>query len=701
MSEPVKTPDVKAPETKTPEKKRRYAPAEMGGRGHGPGPRGMERAKVKDARGVVRRLSGYLTKVRLPLIAAILALIGSTVTSLLTPRVSGSLIDALNAATNLSPALIAAGVFGVYVSNGLFLSARLNREGLKKDAGKLMTEGFVFSLANFAVATAGGGAILYVSTGEASARLTELLLKLGGLYLAGTLLSLFQQLMLVRVAQHTVRVIRIDLFDKLQTLPLRYFDSTPHGQLMSRLTNDVDNVSSMLSNSITQILSAVITLVMCLYMMLRLSWQLTLVSCITIPVSLLIARTVTKRTRKLFKEQQACLGELNGIVEETVSGARVVKVFCREENVIHDFDEANEELTKAGVTASILSSAMGPLMNVVHNFAYALMSGIGGFLVVSGSVGSIGMIQSFLQYSRQFANPFNQIANLVTSIQSALAGAERVFEVMDVEPEPADAPNADPLAHPQGHVEFRNVTFGYDPARSILKNVSFEAKPGQTIALVGPTGAGKTTVVNLLMRFYDIDSGDIFIDGINIRDIQRRPLRLSLGMVLQDVYLFAGTIRANIAYGRPDATDEQIHRAAKLANCEEFIERLLQGYDTELAEAGANLSQGQRQLLSIARAILADPSVLILDEATSSVDTRTEMHIQQAMLTLMKGRTSFVIAHRLSTIRGADQILVINGGEIIERGTHEQLLAADGFYANLLKSQYRSGLVEENDEKTE
>ena len=387
-------------------------------------------------------------------------------------------------------------------------------------------------------------------------------------------------------------------------------------------------------------------------------------------------------------------------MEETVSGARVVKVFCREENVIHDFDEANEELTKAGVTASILSSAMGPLMNVVHNFAYALMSGIGGFLVVSGSVGSIGMIQSFLQYSRQFANPFNQIANLVTSIQSALAGAERVFEVMDVEPEPADAPNADPLAHPQGHVEFRNVTFGYDPARPILKNVSFEAKPGQTIALVGPTGAGKTTVVNLLMRFYDIDSGDIFIDGINIRDIQRRPLRLSLGMVLQDVYLFAGTIRANIAYGRPDATDEQIHRAAKLANCEEFIERLPQGYDTELAEAGANLSQGQRQLLSIARAILADPSVLILDEATSSVDTRTEMHIQQAMLTLMKGRTSFVIAHRLSTIRGADQILVINGGEIIERGTHEQLLAADGFYANLLKSQYRSGLVEENDEKT-
>ena len=674
MSEPVKTPDVKAPETKTPEKKRRYAPAEMGGRGHGPGPRGMERARVKDARGVVRRLSGYLTKVRLPLIAAILALIGSTVTSLLTPRVSGSLIDALNAATNLSPALIAAGVFGVYVSNGLFLSARLNREGLKKDAGKLMTEGFVFSLANFAVATAGGGAILYVSTGEANARLMELLLKLGGLYLAGTLLSLFQQLMLVRVAQHTVRVIRTDLFDKLQALPLRYFDSTPHGQLMSRLTNDVDNVSSMLSNSI---------------------------SCISIPVSLLIARTGTKRTRKLFKEQQACLGELNGIVEETVSGARVVKVFCREENVIHDFDEANEELTKAGVTASILSSAMGPLMNVVHNFAYALMSGIGGFLVVSGSVGSIGMIQSFLQYSRQFANPFNQIANLVTSIQSALAGAERVFEVMDVEPEPADAPNADPLAHPQGHVEFRNVTFGYDPARPILKNVSFEAKPGQTIALVGPTGAGKTTVVNLLMRFYDIDSGDIFIDGINIRDIQRRPLRLSLGMVLQDVYLFAGTIRANIAYGRPDATDEQIHRAAKLANCEEFIERLPQGYDTELAEAGANLSQGQRQLLSIARAILADPSVLILDEATSSVDTRTEMHIQQAMLTLMKGRTSFVIAHRLSTIRGADQILVINGGEIIERGTHEQLLAADGFYANLLKSQYRSGLVEENDEKTE
>ncbi len=682
-----------------PEKKHRFAPA-PGFHGNGRGPHGMrgEKPKLKNAKGTILRLLRYLTAVRLPLIGALIALLGSTVATLITPYISGRLIDVLNASTAISPAFSFILIMTSYASTGIFVSARLGKEEFKENLKKLAAEGFIFSIANFLVTTTSAGAILYVKTGAADQALADVLMKLGLLYLVSTLFALAQQLLLVKVAQHTVKVIRVNLYDKLQTLPLRYFDKTPHGELMSRLTNDVDNVSNMLGNSITQILSSVITLVVCLYMMLSLSWQLTLVSFITIPFNVLIMRGITKHTRKLFKQQQASLGELNGIVEETVSGARVVKVFCREERVIQEFDEANEELTAAGTKATILSSIIGPLNNVIHNIAFALMSGIGGFLVVNGSVASIGMIQSFLQYSRQFANPFNQIANQITTIQSALAGAERVFAVMDADPEPDDRSDADPYDSPKGHVLFENVTFGYNPDQPILKNISFEAKPGETIALVGPTGAGKTTVVNLLMRFYDIDGGRITLDGIDIKDIQRQKLRLSLGMVLQDVYLFAGTVRDNIAYGNLEATDEEIIRAAKLANCHEFIERLPKGYDTELSEAGSNISQGQRQLLSIARAILANPSVLILDEATSSVDTRTEMNIQQAMLTLMKGRTSFVIAHRLSTIRNANQILVISGGEIIERGSHDELLLQDGFYANLLKSQYKSGLLDESDE---
>ncbi len=678
-------------------RKRRFNAAQ-GGMGHGPrGAMTMEKPKIKDAKGTVLRLLKYLSKVKIPLIGALLALLGSTIATLITPRVSGWLIDTLDKSTNLSPAMTAASVFGIYAATGFFVNSRLNKQSAAQNAKQVVADSFIFTVASFAVASAGAGTVLYVSLGEASARLKELMLMMGGLYIISTTCSLLQQLLLVRVAQHTVRVLRTDLFDKLQNLPLRYFDATPHGELMSRLTNDVDNVSNMLSNSITQILSSVITLVMCLYMMLTLSWLLTLVSFITIPFSMMIMRFITKRTRKLFKKQQESLGELNGIVEETVTGARVVKVFCREANVIADFNEANEELTQAGVKATIYSSIIGPMMNVVNNIAYALMSGIGGFLVVNGSVANIGMIQSFLQYSRQFANPFNQIANQITAIQSALAGAERVFEVMDVCPEPADAENADKMLSPRGHVVFNDVTFGYDPEHPILKNLSFEAQPGETIALVGPTGAGKTTVVNLLMRFYDIDSGSIYIDDVEIKDIERQKLRSSMGMVLQDVYLFAGTVRENIAYGRLDATDDEIIAAAKMANCHDFIERLPNSYDTELSEAGANISQGQRQLLSIARAILANPSVLILDEATSSVDTRTEMNIQQAMLALMRGRTSFVIAHRLSTIRNANCILVINAGEIIERGTHEELLKKDGFYANLLNSQYKSGVLDESD----
>ncbi|MBR3928757.1 MAG: ABC transporter ATP-binding protein [Clostridia bacterium] len=684
-------------------KSRKYEAKSMpSGGGHGPGgPRSrMEKPKVKNAKGTIIRLFKYLSAVKLPLILALLALMGSTIASLVTPMVSGKLIDTLNSATGIPKSVATASMLGAYVATGYMMNKRLGKKEENPEEGKtnLLAEGFIFTFSGFLTSLAAGtGAVLFVKDGEAMNVLLGQLGLMALLYVVSSLFSLSQQLMLVKVAQHTVRIIREELFEKLQALPLRYFDSVPHGQIMSRLTNDVDNVSNMLSNTITQILSSVVTLVVCLYMMLTLSWQLTLVSFITIPFSMLIMGSITKRTRKYFKLQQACLGELNGIVEETVSGARVVKVFSREEKVIQEFEEANEDLTTAGTYATILSSVIGPMMNVVHNISFALMSGIGGFLVVNGNVSSIGMIQSFLQYSRQFSNPFNQIANQITTIQSALAGAERVFEVMDIEPEPTDHENADPLCAPKGHVVFEDVTFGYSSDRPILKNLTFDAKPGQTIALVGPTGAGKTTVVNLLMRFYDIDSGKILIDGVPIAQIQREKLRTSLGMVLQDVYLFAGTVRENIAYGNLDATDEAVERAAKMANCHEFITRLPKGYQTELSEAGSNISQGQRQLLSIARAILSDPAILILDEATSSVDTRTEMNIQQAMIALMKGRTSFVIAHRLSTIRNADQILVLNAGTIIESGTHEELLEKGGFYANLLNSQYKSGVLEESD----
>ncbi|MBQ3223717.1 MAG: ABC transporter ATP-binding protein [Clostridia bacterium] len=613
-----------------------------GGPGRGPhGGRFGEKVKLKNAKGTIFRLLGYLKHVKVALGLAMLALILSTVANLVSPKISGDLVDVL------ARGVTALKEYGVMPAD---VRAQL--------AGDLMR------------------CIVWMLC----------------LYVASSGFSLAQSLLLTRVSNNTVRAMRVELFDKIQTLPLTYFDKHPRGEMMSRLTNDIDNVSNMLAHTLTNLLSSAITLVISLTMMLSLSPLLTLVSFIVIPLSMTVIRQITKRTGKLFRAQQAALGEVNGIVEETVTGARVVKVFSREKAVIDDFREANEEYCEAGTMATIFSSCIGPIMNVFNNLSFALMAGIGGFLVVTGRVRSVGMIQSFLQYSRQFQRPINDLANQVTNIQSALAGAERVFEILDADPEAADAPDADPMTDPKGHVVFDDVTFGYTPERDILKNVSFEAKPGQTIALVGPTGAGKTTIVSVLERFYDLKGGHITIDGKDITDIQRQKLRDSLGMVLQDVYLFAGTIRENLMYGNLDATEEQMIEAAKMANCHGFITRLPKGYDTELAEDGGNLSQGQRQLLSIARAILSDPKVLILDEATSSVDTRTEVHIQTAMLRLMQGRTSFVIAHRLSTIRHADLILVIDGGEIIERGNHEELMQQDGFYANMLRSQYRASI---------
>jgi len=507
-------------------------------------------------------------------------------------------------------------------------------------------------------------------------------------YLLGALMTWYQSYVIIGVSQRTVRELRKDLFARLQLLPLPFFDGKTHGELMSRTTNDIENVSNTLNQSVTQLLSSVLTFVGALVLMLMLDVWMTVVSLITIPLVMLLTGQIAKRTRKYFTAQQQQLGELNGFIQETVSGQKVVKVFRREAKAAEEFDVINRKLNEVGIKAQIFSGTVGPAMNVINNINFAVIAAVGGWLAFNGLT-SIGIIVSFLNYSKQFGRPINELANQFNVIQSAVAGAERVFEILDTASEYEENKGLKALTEVKGEVRLRGVTFSYKQGVPVLKNVTLTAKPGETIALVGPTGAGKTTIVNLLTRFYEIDSGEITVDGENVRELEKNSLRSQLGIVLQDAYLFSDTIRENIRYGRLDATDAEIEAAARLANADAFIRRLPEGYGTQLSAEGANLSQGQRQLITIARAILADPAILILDEATSSVDTRTEMHIQEAMNVLMKGRTSFVIAHRLSTIREADQILVIDGGEIIERGTHEELLAEQGFYYHLYTSQFK------------
>lgn len=517
--------------------------------------------------------------------------------------------------------------------------------------------------------------------------LFRLLILMAAIYVLMSLFTWLQSRTMINVAQLTIRNMRKDAFDKLQILPVSFFDARPRGDIMSRLTNDIDLINNALSSSLTQIFSSVITLIGTVILMLWLSPLLTGVSMITVPIMLITTNIVTRHTRRYFSEQQRVLGMLNGFAEENISGQKVVKAFVREAKEIERFEVTNQELKNVGIKAQIYSGIMGPLMNVLNNIGFAIVALSGGWLAVKQII-TIGTIAAFINYTRQFTRPLNELANQINTIQSAIASAERLFEIMDEPPEPPDPPDAIELKSVKGDVEFRNVSFSYKSDEAVLKNISFHAHPGQTIALVGPTGAGKTSIINLLARFYDPDSGDIFIDGYNIQKITRKSLRSSLGIVLQDTYLFSESVKDNIRYGRLDATDEEVKTAARLANAEQFILNLPQGYDTILSEDGGDLSQGQRQLLAIARAILADPAILILDEATSSVDTRTEQHIQEAMYKLMKGRTSFVIAHRLSTIRKADMILVIDDGEIIERGNHVQLLRQKGFYYNLYMSQF-------------
>ena len=517
--------------------------------------------------------------------------------------------------------------------------------------------------------------------------LLSLVIFMACLYIVNSLLMWLQGYISIRTVQSIVFNLRKDLFNKLQSLPLRFFDSTPHGDIMSRLTNDIDTINMSLGMSLTQFFSGIVSIIGTIFIMLRMSPILTLVSMIVVPLTLLITTFVSSRTRESFLANQTILGQLNGVAEENINGLRVVKIFAREEREIEKFQTVNEELRQAGIRAQIFAGIMGPLMNVVNNLSFAIIAGFGGWFAAK-SIVSVGTVASFIIYSRQFTRPINELANLFNMIQSAIASAERVFKVINEPPEPVDTPDAVELKDVKGEVEFKNVYFSYKEGVPVLKDINFHVKPGQTIALVGPTGAGKTTIVNLLTRFYDVDSGSILIDGIDIRKIKRSCLRSLLGIVLQDTYLFSVSIKDNIRYGRLDATDQEVIEAARLANAEHFILRLPKGYDTVLTDGGENLSQGQRQLLAIARAILADPAILILDEATSNVDTKTEKQIQSAMLNLMKGRTSFVIAHRLSTIRNADMILVINNGEIVERGTHKELLKKKGFYYNLYMSQF-------------
>ena len=533
----------------------------------------------------------------------------------------------------------------------------------------------------------------YIAVGD-MAGLAKLCLGLLAIYVVNVACSYLQNINMIIVAQKTSFKLRKDLFAALSRLPLKYFDSHSSGDIMSRLTNDVDNISNTLSQSVTQLFSGIINIIGTLAAMLLLSPILTIISMIAIPLMLIITRTIAKISRRFYREQQKNLGELNGYIEEMVSGQKVIKLFSREEANKADFSGINNRLRLSGTKAEIIAGVMGPFMNMINNITYLIVAVAGGYLVINSVTGAItvGVVFSFLLYMKNFARPISEIANLFNTIQSALAGAERVFQVMDEEPE-LDAPDAKDVTDIEGNIEIQDVTFSYIPGKPVLKHATITAKKGEQVAIVGPTGAGKTTIISLLTRFYDKDSGQILIDGKPIESITRNSLRRTVGMVLQDTYLFSESVRENIRYGRLDATDEEVERAARMANAHSFIIHLPQGYDTVLADNAGNISQGQRQLIAIARAILADPCLLILDEATSSIDTRTEIKIQDAMLKLMEGRTSFIIAHRLSTIRNADKILVINAGEVVEQGTHDELLAQNGFYANLYNIQFKTGMA--------
>lgn len=613
-----------------------------GGRGMGHGfgpPMGMPGEKAKNFKGSLKRLLGYVRPYKLHLIAVFAMSILSTVFAIVSPKIMGK------------------------ATTKLFEGLMLKYQGVP---GAQVDFAYIWHIIQLLVV----------------------------LYVVSAAFSYVQQLIMVGVAQRIVFDMRNHVNRKLARLPLRFFDARTHGEILSRVTNDIDNISMTLQQGLTQLITSIVTIAGVVVMMLTISPWLTLICLITLPLSALVTMGVAKRSQKHFMAQQTTLGQLNGHVEEMFTGHKVVKAFGRENASIQEFNKINEKLYNAGWRAQFLSGMIMPLMNVVSNIGYILVCVVGGIFVTRNRV-KIGDVQAFVQYTRQFSQPIAQTANIANIIQSTIASAERVFELLDEPEELPDPVNAAVLTNPQGEVRFEGVRFGYKPDVTVIDNMNIDVKKGQVIAIVGPTGAGKTTLVNLLMRFYEIESGRIRVDGTDIRDFKRGNLRSLFGMVLQDTWLFHGTIRDNIAYGRANATDEEVVWAAKVAHADHFIRTLPDGYNTVLNEEASNISQGQRQLLTIARAILADPAILILDEATSSVDTRTEVHIQKAMQELMKGRTSFVIAHRLSTIRDADLILVMNHGSVVEQGTHQELLAKNGFYAELYNSQFTGRMITE------
>jgi len=541
-----------------------------------------------------------------------------------------------------------------------------------------------------------GNAITIIEQGVSSkaginyTALYRTLLIMGSIYILTTLFSFLQQFIVATISQKLVFSLRRDIEAKLAKLPLKYYDSHTHGEILSRITNDVDTVSSTLQMSVTQIVSSAITIVGVLFMMLRISPLLTLIALLITPLYLLVVYVIAPKSQRYFIAQQTALGDLNSHVEEMFTGHKIVKAFNREKDSIEEFEQINQMYYTFSRRANFISGMIMPIMHFLGNLGYVAMCIVGGIFVSRRTI-SLGDMQAFMQYVRLFNQPITQTSNIANVIQSTIASAERVFDILNAEEEVPEAANPRDIANPEGAVRFENIRFGYSEDKILMQDLSIDVKPGQTVAIVGPTGAGKTTLVNLLMRFYDVMDGRITIDGVDIREMTRGGLRSIFGMVLQDTWLFNGTIRDNISYGKTDATDEEIVQAAVAACADHFIRTLPDGYNTVINEEASNISQGQKQLLTIARAFLADPSILILDEATSSVDTRTEVLIQNALAKLKKGRTSFVIAHRLSTIRNADIILVMNNGSIIEKGTHEELLNRKGFYYELYNSQFMNG----------